>query len=207
VNGFALSRVQEPLFAGFIASLTTIGGHFPSTTTPDAAYLDQTMAYRDQLTAYERPPFVQPFRANRTTLQSILTLDASIEDGSFEQWTRVWRDAEKSAAEELSEGVLDPPNLETWTFAWGVLTQLVMSNLISLPIVMPLQSGGVGAEWHEAGLNIELRFRSPTRVYCLIEDAKCTLSRFSGFEGALTAATMALNVLAQRTGCCPVLGQ
>ena len=65
-------------------------------------------------------------------------------------------------------------------------------------LVNPLQLGGVSCEWHELGINLELRFRGLTDIFAVIEDARSELTEYYGPDGELLRAREALAVLAQR---------
>ena len=58
---------------------------------------------------------------------------------------------------------------------------------------------GFSVEWHDFGLNIEIRFRASDRIYCLVEDARGRIPTSSGFYLPIERATEALRVLAVRS--------
>jgi hypothetical protein len=99
--------------------------------------------------------------------------------------------AEMAAADEM-----DPPEPDIWEFALGALGHL--AALVSPPLVNPLQLGGVSCEWHELGMNIELRFRGLADIYAIIEDARGDLLEFRGRDPELRHAMDALRVLVER---------
>ena len=91
-----------------------------------------------------------------------------------------------------------PHNVQTWLFAAQELVSLFTNLDLPLPLILPLQNGGIGAEWHEQGLNIELRFRSPYKVYVVIEDARNLVSTLHDYDSNLVQARAALRELAAR---------
>lgn len=91
----------------------------------------------------------------------------------------------------------DPVDNQTLQYAVQSLTPLIASFELPTPLVLPLQNGGVGAEWHMSGMNIELRFRKPYDVYALLEDARGTIS-FRGRDPDLVQVGHALRELSTR---------
>jgi hypothetical protein len=63
------------------------------------------------------------------------------------------------ATQTAADDEMDLPNLSIWGLALTVLVGLGRSLDVSTPLMTPLQLGGLAAEWHEHGLNIEIRFR------------------------------------------------
>ena len=90
----------------------------------------------------------------------------------------------------------DPPAIETWTKALEKLRPF--AHLLPPMLVSPLQLGGVSCEWHELGINLELRFRGLTDIFAVIEDARSELTEYYGPDAELLHAGEALAVLAQR---------
>ena len=106
-------------------------------------------------------------------------------------------------AVELSEAMVSddegmPLNIQTWTYAAQELISIVSALDIPLPLMLPLQNGGVGAEWHDSGLNIELRFRNPYQVYAVLEDARGIIPELQVYDQNLALARIALRELANR---------
>ena len=66
------------------------------------------------------------------------------------------------------------------------------------PLVLPLQNGGIGAEWQVFGMNIELRFRNPYHIYSVLEDARGVIPPFHGRDPHLVQARTTLRELATR---------
>ena len=92
-----------------------------------------------------------------------------------------------------------PLNIQTWTYAAQELMSIISTLDIQLPLMLPLQNGGIGAEWHDSGLNIELRFRNPYQVYAVLEDAKGIIPTLHDYDRNLAQARIALRELATRT--------
>lgn len=110
---------------------------------------------------------------------------------------RVFTGAWAEGWELVTAGELVPPNVRIWAFAlWWTLHY---ADMVSSPIVCPLQHGGVSVEWHAHGLNIEIRFRSDNHVFVVVEDARGELSTFHGRDNTVSRAANALRVLRQRS--------
>ena len=69
---------------------------------------------------------------------------------------------------------------------------------IPVPLVLPLRDGGVGVEWHECGLNIELRFRYSARAYVLIEDVRGIIPAHQSEDHFFMWSETALRELSER---------
>nr|WP_294509225.1 hypothetical protein [uncultured Rhodopila sp.] len=80
-----------------------------------------------------------------------------------------------------------------------LLLPAISSLGLPSPVVLPLQNGGIGAEWHERGMNIELRFRGLSGVYAVIEDARGIVPEFHGRDPSLQHAVSALQEFARRS--------
>jgi hypothetical protein len=91
---------------------------------------------------------------------------------------------------------MDPPDPEVWRFAETLLVSF--AEFLPPPLVHPLQLGGVSCEWHERGMNIELRVRGLGDVFTVIEDAQNALPNFSARDPDLRHAIRALQVLQSR---------
>lgn len=89
-------------------------------------------------------------------------------------------------------------NPQTLEFASQTLLPLVVSLALAPPLILPLQNGGIGAEWHSAGMNIELRFRRPFDVYAMIEDSQGVTPTCHGRDPDLKRAQLALRELSCR---------
>jgi hypothetical protein len=108
------------------------------------------------------------------------------------------RDAVKFSEAMVAEDEGAPLNIQTWAYASQTLVPLITALDLDSPLLLPLQNGGIGAEWHDFGLNIELRFRNPYQVYVVIEDARGIISPFHDFDSNLLQLNVALRELAAR---------
>jgi hypothetical protein len=93
----------------------------------------------------------------------------------------------------------DPIDHQTFLYAIQSLVPLIMSLKLPSPLMLPLQSGGIGAEWHIGGMNIELRFRKPYDIYAVFEDARGAIEPFHGRDPDLVRARFALRELSTRS--------
>lgn len=107
-----------------------------------------------------------------------------------------YRSVMEMAVEMAAADEADPPSPETWGFAF--LALLSFSAKLPLPLLSPLQLGGLSAEWHERGMNIELRFRGVDDVFAVIEDATGEIPEFQGRDPTLARTAAALGRLADR---------
>lgn len=111
-----------------------------------------------------------------------------------------FRDAFVAGAElavEMSEAdEMDPPDSDIWNRAAGLLS--TFAPLVPSPLVHPLQLGGLSCEWHDRGLNIELRFRRDSTVFAVIEDARREVPEFHGRDPSLSRTLQALGALSER---------
>ena len=93
----------------------------------------------------------------------------------------------------------DPVNQQTLLYAIQSLVPLVMSLKLLPPLILPLQDGGIGAEWHTSGMNIELRFRKPYDIYAVLEDARGAIELFHSRDPDLVHTRSALCELSTRS--------
>jgi hypothetical protein len=114
------------------------------------------------------------------------------------QFEQALGDAIEVSETMVSEEEASPFDGQTFNYAVSVLAPLFIEMEIPAPLVLPLQNGGIGAEWHAFGMNIELRFRNPYHVYAVIEDVQLTIPRFHGRDSNLVRARKALAKLAAR---------
>jgi hypothetical protein len=102
----------------------------------------------------------------------------------------------KLAVDMFAADEMDAPDFDLWKSA--AIKMIPYVGTISAPLVHPLQLGGVSFEWHDAGLNIELRFRSELDIFVVIEDARSEIPEFLGKDPFLTNAVAALDALIRR---------
>jgi hypothetical protein len=98
----------------------------------------------------------------------------------------------------VAENEAAPINYQTLTYAVEALAPLIVAMGLSSPLMLPLQNGGIGAEWHDVGMNIELRFRSPYHVYAVLEDARGAIPPFHGRDPHLVHTRLAMRRFATR---------
>jgi hypothetical protein len=91
----------------------------------------------------------------------------------------------------------DPVDSQTLQYAALSLSPLITFLELPTPLILPLQNGGIGAEWHASGMNIELRYRKPYDVYAVLEDARGA-TPFRGRDPELERTRVALSELARR---------
>ena len=104
--------------------------------------------------------------------------------------------AAELAAEMLAANEMDAADPVIWRFA--LESFLPFAWLISPPLVNPLQLGGLSCEWHEHGMNIEVRFRGVSDVFTIVEDALGEMPDFHGRDSTLGHALDALSLFAKR---------
>lgn len=101
------------------------------------------------------------------------------------------------ADQMAEEGEGDPADWDTWISALRFLAP--NARYLPTPLIMPLQRGGLGFEWHTHGINLELRFRPGSPLYTLVEDARRELPASRGRENGEFRANEALRALIGRT--------
>jgi hypothetical protein len=92
----------------------------------------------------------------------------------------------------VAEDEAAPINEQTYFYTVEVVEPLINKMKLPVPLILPLQNGGIGVEWHDHGMNIELRFRNPFHVYAVLEDARGKVSPFHGRDPHLVQARVAL---------------
>jgi len=116
----------------------------------------------------------------------------------IEEFSRAWNEAVELSETMVAGDEGTPLNVQTWTYAAQTLIPLVSALELPSPLMLPLQNGGLGVEWHEKGLNIELRFRNPYQVYVVLEDAHGIVPTLHDFDPNLVKARVAFHELATR---------
>jgi hypothetical protein len=106
-------------------------------------------------------------------------------------------DALELNVEMVNDGEGDQVDSQTVQYAALSLNPLIASMELPTPLVLPLQNGGIGAEWHAYGMNIELRFRKPYDVYAVLEDARSP-EQFRGRDPDLERTRIAIGELGKR---------
>ncbi len=92
----------------------------------------------------------------------------------------------------------DPPDPTIWAWAVNRLEAIATRYDVSVPNLSPLERGRISAEWHDAGIDIELRFRRPGDVYLVLSDARRVVEAFEGRDPLLEKAYAALQEFAGR---------
>jgi hypothetical protein len=118
--------------------------------------------------------------------------------GRIEGFLRALKDAIELADIMVAEGEGGPVDAQTIAYAVQALAPLIATTEVPPVLMLPLQNGGISAEWHAAGLNIELRFRKPYEVYAVLEDARGAISAHHGRDPHLVQTRVALRELGKR---------
>ncbi len=98
----------------------------------------------------------------------------------------------------VAEDEAAPINDQTYFYTVAVLAPLIIAMELPVPLILPLQNGGIGAEWHDHRMNIELRFRNPYHIYAVLEDARGEILPFHGRDPHLVRARVALHEFTTR---------
>jgi len=108
-----------------------------------------------------------------TILLSVLPdlADLSGEGPSMIAFREQIEEAIDLSQEMVEAGDADPIDWAVFNGAIRAVLRLAGNPPASCPLIPPLRDGGVVMEWHERGLNIELRFRAGSAPYVLVEDA------------------------------------
>jgi hypothetical protein len=143
-------------------------------------------------------PYAPSFWETERATQAPAALTQRIVASKSSEFLRCFTDSVELSKSMAAEGEAAPLNLQTWSYAAQQLNSLVHNFDLPMPLLLPLQNGGLGAEWHEKGLNIELRFRSPYNVYAVLEDAKGKVGTFQDYDVNLERSRAALQELGLR---------
>jgi hypothetical protein len=133
------------------------------------------------------------------TLQPLTAVVPTSAQDSIEKFGEALTDALELANTMVADEEGDPVDDQTWIYAIQSLAPLVMSLKLPPPLILPLQNGGIGAEWHTFGINIELRFRKPYDIYAVLEDAQGAFPTYHGRDPDLVHARSALRELGTRS--------
>jgi hypothetical protein len=132
--------------------------------------------------------------------QPLETLTSETVRLRIEQFAEALRDARELSDAMIAEGEISSINAQTLHYANQSLEPFVKSLTLPPPLILPLQNGGIGTEWHACGMNIELRFREPYKVYAVIEDARGVIPPYHGSDPNLVETRSALYELSTRAG-------
>ena len=124
---------------------------------------------------------------------------ATAREGRAEAFRNALQEAIDLSELMIAQGDGDPIDHQTFTFAVQSLLPFVVSLALPSPMMLPLQNGGIGAEWHDLGMNVELRFRKLYQdVYAVVEDAHDIVSPYHGRDPYLQNVELALRELSHR---------
>lgn len=132
--------------------------------------------------------------------QGALTVFVGDSPQRIEKFIEALSDALELNATMVDAEEGDPMDYQTLQYAFQSLGPLIAALELPVPLVLPLQNGGIGAEWHTVGMNIELRFRQPYDIYVVLEDARGVIEPFHGRDPDLVHAPSALYELSTRSG-------
>jgi hypothetical protein len=118
---------------------------------------------------------------------------------TLEQFSRAVSDAVALSVEMIAEDEIVPIDVHTLKFAIQNLAPVIATLELPPPLMLPLQNGGIGAEWHASGLNIELRFRKPYDIYAVLEDARNVIKEYHGRDPDLVQTRPVLSQLRARS--------
>jgi hypothetical protein len=146
---------------------------------------------------------VQPYAADNAPPEaiphgSLAALTDKLLWGRLDEFRAALSEAIELSVTYVSEDEAAPIDNQIFTYALKVLTPLFIKWEMPAPLVLPLQNGGIGVEWHVLGMNIELRFRYPYHIYAVIEDAHNAISPYSGRDPDLLLSQSALAELSAR---------
>jgi hypothetical protein len=166
--------------AAVTLSMGVVGGSAPATTSP--------ILVKHQVAAPElglgRSPSAFTAAAGETRTEAFVT---------------ALNEALELSALMVAEDDGDPMDHQTVVYAVQCLLPYIKSLKLPCPVILPLQNGGIGMEWHDAGMNIELRFRHVYDVYAVVEDAQSILRGYHGRDPSLYHAEIALRELSSRS--------
>ena len=81
----------------------------------------------------------------------------------LEKFGQGFNDAIDLSEAMVAEDEASPLNVQTWAYAVQKLISLILAFDVPLPLMLPLQNGGIGAEWHESGLILSCVSAAPTK--------------------------------------------
>jgi hypothetical protein len=117
----------------------------------------------------------------------------------IERFTDALIDALELSYSMVASEEADPVDHQTLAYAIQSLVPFVMTLELPPPLILPLQSGGISAEWHESGINVELRFRKPYDIYAVLEDARGVFGPIHSRDPELVHTRSALYELSSRS--------
>jgi hypothetical protein len=154
---------------------------------------DRAMTQPSLLPKHTEP--AAPERGPRLTTASA----AAADDAATRDFHTAVTEAIELSEAMVAEDDADPIDQTILGDTVRSLLPLISSLGLPSPVVLPLRNGGIGAEWHERDMNIELRFRRIFDVYAVIEDARGIVPDFHGRDPSLQHARAALQEFARRS--------
>jgi hypothetical protein len=146
-----------------------------------------------------RPTLEAPQPASTVAQESLTALtERSVRQRLVDEFGKAFIDAIELSKTMVAEDEAAPINDQTYFYAFSVLAPFIIDMELPVPLILPLQNGGIGAEWHDHGMNIELRFRNPYHIYAVLEDARGVIPPLHGRDLHLVQARTALRELATR---------
>jgi hypothetical protein len=139
-----------------------------------------------------------PPARQQATSQRPLTVSLDPVPTRIEGFVQALTEAIELCNTMIADGEGDPIDAQTLLYAIQSLVPLIISLEMPPPLVLPLQNGGIGAEWHTYGMNIELRVRQPYDIYAVLEDARGVFASYHGRDPYLVRARSALHELSAR---------
>jgi hypothetical protein len=139
---------------------------------------------------------IQQQRVNQEPLTAIVPKQVQ---ERIERFVAALNEALELSSSMVASEEADPLASDTLEYAIQSLLPFIMALEMPPPLILPLQSGGIGAEWHESGINVELRFRKPYDIYAVLEDAKGVFGPFHNRDPELVHARSALRELSTRS--------
>ena len=101
------------------------------------------------------------------------------------------------ANEMVAVDAMDPPDAHVWEQALAAVAGF--AGYVPLPLVIPLQLGGVSVEWHTHDIDLEIRFRAGSPPFVLTDDVRGEYPTFQGRDPKLTYVRNTLTTLATRS--------
>ena len=145
-------------------------------------------------------PDVSPTDIGSDSVPAIDSLNALINRPNL--FDTSFADALNEALFLADQREIENPDHDCWSFARAFLRGIFCNprfGKLELPLILPLDLGGLSAEWHNHGLNIEIRFRASQPVYLIIEDARAQIKEYRGRDPSLARAFQAIIALAHRS--------
>jgi hypothetical protein len=130
--------------------------------------------------------------------ESLALTVKSIRNARLAEFGNALNDAIELSNAMVADDESAPLNPHTLIYAVEAIVPFIVAMELPPPLILPLQNGGIGVEWHFAGMNIELRFRKPYHVYAVLEDARGEILPFYGRDPHLVRTRAALREFSSR---------